>query len=278
MNPKAHHNPDEYLYRYRSMNSIGLDRVFTHNELYFVSPKDLNDPFDCDPPINFADSTVNDFMVLHNAAAYDQYNTLGMGVNIKPYEVEESIRVALTNNQTKFIREKEADFRNILMEMSNKLGILCLSATPFNILMWSHYADKHKGVVLQFERKGLKKRFNYLEDVKYKNNIIDVKILGNNLKEWDKLLLLNKSSDWNYEEEWRIITEPEKRRDKHINPRVFRFPKEILTGIILGCEISKADKDRITMWRNHGCLQARIYEAIRNNHSYAVNIDFDKWT
>ncbi len=34
----------------------------------------------------------------------------------------------------------------------NDIGIFCLSATPFELLMWSHYADAHKGICVEFER------------------------------------------------------------------------------------------------------------------------------
>jgi hypothetical protein len=48
---------NKFLYRYRSMISRDLDRVFTHCEIFFPSPNSLNDPFDCKVPFTFKDST-----------------------------------------------------------------------------------------------------------------------------------------------------------------------------------------------------------------------------
>lgn len=37
------------LYKYRRMASLGNDRIFARNEIYFSSARDFNDPFDCRP-------------------------------------------------------------------------------------------------------------------------------------------------------------------------------------------------------------------------------------
>jgi len=43
------------LYKYRDFsgdNSKYVERIFTHNEVYFSKPIDFNDPFDCRPKIS----------------------------------------------------------------------------------------------------------------------------------------------------------------------------------------------------------------------------------
>ena len=35
---------------------------------------------------------------------------------------------------------------------SNFAGILCLTSNPDSVVMWSHYADKHRGIVIEFDR------------------------------------------------------------------------------------------------------------------------------
>lgn len=261
-------NPDIYLYRYLGINSKGLDRIFTHNELYFASPKDFNDPFDCDPPIKFADCTDEEYMRLHRSGAEK---------DTEPEKAEKNALDELKNNRIKFLRKREEDFKNVLKEMSDPLGVLCLSATPYDILMWSHYADKHRGVVLIFDRKGLEKRFEHCYKVDYEDNVIDVRVLIDNLNRWYIPLLTKKSDRWHYEKEWRIITEPDNRRDKHANLRIFEFSRETLIGVIYGSNMSKHDKNRIKKCRDFNQLEARIYEAKRDNHSYTVSIDFNKW-
>lgn len=279
MEPGTYTNPDNFLYRYLDINPKGRDRIITHNELYFASPKDFNDPFDCAPPIKFTDSTDEEFMLLHKSGYedYKQCNTSDMGIDIEPEEVEESVLYELKNNRIEFLREQEGHFRKELKKMSEPLGVLCLSATPYDILMWSHYANKHRGIVLMFDRKGLVKSLDQCYKVDYKNNVIDVKVLIDNLSKWHIPLLTKKSDHWDYEEEWRIIKNLANRQDNDVNPRTFKFPGEILKGIICGSNMSKHDKSRIRMYRDFNQLTARIYEAKRDNHSYSVSIDFNKW-
>lgn len=35
--------------------------------------------------------------------------------------------------------------------LGSKYGILCLAEAPDNLLMWAHYADCHRGFVVQFD-------------------------------------------------------------------------------------------------------------------------------
>ena len=261
------------------INSKGLDRIFTHNELYFASPKDFNDPFDCAPPIKFTDSTDEEYMRLHRSGAedYERCNTSDMGIDIEPEKAEKIVLDELKNNRNKFLRKREEGFRSVLKEMSDPRGVLCLSATPYDILMWSHYADKHRGVVLIFDRKGIEKSLGRCYEVDYEDNVIDVGVLNDNLNKWHLPLLTKKSKRWHYEKEWRIIKDPENRRDKHVNPRDFKFPEKILKGIIRGCSMSKYDKNRTKICRDFNQLDARIYDAKKDNHSYTVSIDFNKW-
>lgn len=259
----------KYLYRYRAMDSIDLDRIFTHNELYFASPNDVNDPFDCAPPLKFIDCSDEDYMILHNSGA--PHENPDMTAIIK--SEEKKALQELKNNRIGYLMEREEDFRRKLKDMSGPIGVLCLSATPDDILMWSHYADKHTGIVLQFDRKALYEYFNeQCYEVDYKNNSINVKTLIEDFKKWHIPLLIKKSKHWCYEEEWRVLVDPNSRQDKPENPRIYKFPKEILTGIILGSEITDPDRDRVIMWRNFNNSNVKIYEAKKDDYRYKINI------
>jgi hypothetical protein len=41
--------------------------------------------------------------------------------------------------------------RNNLAQVSENFGVLCLSTVSGSIAMWSHYADKHRGIVIGFD-------------------------------------------------------------------------------------------------------------------------------
>src|SRR6266849_2373668 len=65
--------------------------------------------------------------------------------------------------------------RQKIRELDQMVGILSLTETPDNLLMWSHYADQHRGIVLEFDehhpilnrRKSSNDEFGHLRKVVY---------------------------------------------------------------------------------------------------------------
>lgn len=88
-------------------------------------------------------------------------------------------------------------------------GIISFTESYNNLLMWSHYADEHKGVVVEFDHKKLNDHFNQalgqsssLERVLYNRERHEILPHATS----PKRNLLTKSDDWIYEKEHRIIT------------------------------------------------------------------------
>ena len=94
---------------------------------------------------------------------------------------------------------KGIDYQNII-EKKGKQRIVSLTNSPYNTLMWSHYADSHKGVCLEisFEDE------IHIEKVEYPNEVIDV---DNSRNDNHITILKNKLSPWKYECESRYISE-----------------------------------------------------------------------
>lgn len=85
-----------------------------------------------------------------------------------------------------------------------KWGILCFSRTWQNPVLWSHYADKHKGIALGFDIAD-----KFLMPIKYTSTRINVDLVGlHNKGKLDSQLmnrfLRTKFKDWNYEKEVRV--------------------------------------------------------------------------
>ncbi len=145
-------------------------------------------------------------------------------------------------------------------EINQNLACLCLSKNPLNVLMWSHYADKHQGfvVAIDTEKAGYDDDEKCLitapkGDIKYLGSRIKskLKITQENIFDTDIIskLLLTKSLHWKYEEEIRII-----KKTKSLNKQAAVLIDKIVdlksvTGIYIGIN-------------NKG-----IDEIIRNNHT-----------
>src|SRR6185437_6477137 len=109
----------------------------------------------------------------------------------------------------------------------SKLGILCLSAKCNDLLMWSHYANGHRGLCLEFEASDYTPFFGAALPVKYRD---DRPTFDPDGTQWQRVesAVLTKSKGWSYEEEWRVI-------DHDQGHGVHQFPARCLTGVIFGC-------------------------------------------
>lgn len=262
------------LYRYRSINSQNLSRIFTHCELYFAAPREFNDPFDCNPPFSINKYCKNDLR-----EHFEKKSTCPkVSCSEREALIENNVQAILKDNSL-FQSEIITPLISILSEENSTLGVLCLSEKPDDILMWSHYTNGHKGIVLQFDRSVLARKnsnFGYCKKVDYDNNTITLRDINRNLNQSNsgklaRQILLKKAKKWKYEKEWRIIVDPSSRKDI-ANCRIFTFPKEALTGVILGCEIVPEDEYAIRMWLKEGNHNARIFKAVKDISTYAIKI------
>ncbi|WGL96508.1 DUF2971 domain-containing protein [Arsenophonus nasoniae] len=106
-----------------------------------------------------------------------------------PYEL---LGINLGNKET---RKK---FRDLKEQINDEEGLICLSRNWRNPLMWGHYGDRHKGIVLGFEVKD-----SLWNEVKYESKLIDAP--ENLSHDFIKKLTGTKFEAWKYEDEVRVI-------------------------------------------------------------------------
>ena len=124
------------------------------------------------------------------------------------------------------------DFRRVMndtkREISKTNGLLCFSKNWQNPVQWSHYADNHRGVCLEFDVPD-----DHLEKVDYVKERLDY---GNTIDlEIMKKYLKTKFEHWSYEEEYRafISLDPAEEED---GKYFFNFGEELkLRTVIVGC-------------------------------------------
>lgn len=89
-------------------------------------------------------------------------------------------------------------FRELKRRLHEKYGVLCFSKSWSNPVLWSHYADKHRGVCLGFDIEDSEAR-----EIIYTEKPLKMKFASQRARP----LMLTKYVDWRYEEEVRIILE-----------------------------------------------------------------------
>jgi len=130
----------------------------------------------------------------------------------------------LVNDIEHYNFEKVTQSEIKLRKGVKELGVVCLTSSWDNQLMWSHYAGSHTGICLGFKFSDLTwkdRDYFLLRPVQY-SNITPIP-MSKAWKDEKKGLpseatattfLRTKNPDWHYEKEWRIICKPEYRGKK----------------------------------------------------------------
>ena len=157
------------------------------------------------------------------------------------------------------------------------LRILCFSEVADSPAMWAHYADDHRGVVLQFESNDERDSCWLLaRPVRYRVErprlpTVDAWVrafLGEEEIDWDEYLhdyYYVKAQEWVYEREYRCVSDKKMHEEGLYSDYVFH--KEDLRGVVLGAHIPVADERAIrvlaNLYPNAVVYRARIDQSIR---------------
>lgn len=137
-------------------------------------------------------------------------------------------------------------------------GVLCLSERWDIPRMWKRYAENHTGVCLEFlaaDEKGLTGFGSESFKVTYSEQI-ELNLLADH---WEqaKRILLTKSTEYSYEQEWRIIWPPV----GESSVGNWLFPPEFLTRLIFGHKVDDDIRERVKGWLAEGQCHPVLYQA-----------------
>ena len=240
--------------------------ILQNRRIRFTQPNALNDPFEARPNFHalatregfagaFADTIRQAPPIWEHCRLVTQTNLDQQAFTDKvernPNYAEQVYNNLGLSNLNTYARKRT-------YELCNIVGILSLSETPDNLLMWSHYAEEHTGFVLMFDSshdffKGETPLpgFAKPEPVQYKSErpctTVEEVIIK---KATVSTIFLTKGSDWQYEKEWRYL----KFLDDSDTPntsrvKLFRLPSECIRGVILGCCRAKELEDKVVALR-----------------------------
>lgn len=204
---------NKHIYKYFSINENTI-RTLINNELYFSSPHDYNDPFECLFNIDIPKGS--------------------KAASMAKYEFKDNI----DSNQNDILEEIEKSLNDGIL---SKIGIACFSESNDDILMWSHYANYHKGICLEFDWKPFVDFFQG-KKVKYNPELPTVIYSDNDPTEEIIKAMFSKLDHWDYEDEVRSVINFNDQKQK----RLQRFNPKALTRVIFGQK---------TTWENQLLIQ-----------------------
>ena len=235
----------------------------------FSNPKHFNDPWDCPPYF--------DVKSIGDQASRAKWRTL----------IEQWLEELPPNRKSVLVGQLGPDWHlndSFMVATINKISatvsalnserwrIYCLTPHADSLLMWSHYADKHKGICLEFDvgQELIGRAYRVL----YKDSLDQ---LGPDIFDEPRLManavLLSKSAEWSYEDEYRILA-----RDGTTDPAFsikaegdyLPLPDNMLTAVIAGCN---ADAGAIQAVINEHAPEIPLKLAVRRPHEYHLDVD-----
>lgn len=204
---------NQLLYKYREDNEY-TEKIIIDKVLWFEHPNKFNDPFDCWMNIQSVD--------------YEGISNIIAGA-----QMPNVLRNLCKQGMPLYTKEMH---KNGIDEVFNRMGICCFSKNCNQILMWSHYADYHKGICLQFDILKDPSFFNVSLPVTYVDVMPEFHYPTDFINMLDKTIK-PKSNLWEYEEEVRVVKT--NKEIKENNGQTFRFHPEALTKVIFGCKATQ---------------------------------------
>lgn len=217
------------IYKYRSLSGEfgrpAMERALLHSELYWTSPTDFNDPFDCMPVLYLGDDDASRRRFYARAAAAVHR---GRPRHERRRQKRDMGRVSAAR--------MEAQIKAEWPKWLASSAITCFSECGDHPLMWGHYADSHRGLCLIFDEVANEHREWFAFPVAYQQDRPRVDLTRFNEVGQMQSALLLKSEDWAYEREQRMI-------DWKGTPGYREFPRDLLRGVIFGAKMSRQDEE-----------------------------------
>lgn len=251
----------DFFYKYRSLAIDGTeDRRSSHDrtkdiildsELYYAPPVKFNDPFEMRFSVDVGTTQERiDFyadLLLRSQDALTQSEA----------------RAKATQHSEAHPDGYFDDFAEGLNEkLRNTTGVLCLSRPIDEILLWSHYADEHRGIALQFN--SWRSIFLGAIEVDYEKKYPGFRPNEPNMFVKARVAVLTKYEGWQYEGEWRLW-------DSIEGPGVRKFHPDALVGVVFGLETSDDDKVEVRRWLTGRSI--RFFQCYRDKMSYSIRVE-----
>jgi hypothetical protein len=202
----------ETFYKYCGFDTA-LDKILCEQTLKFSNPTEFNDPFDGNECI---------LKLNHDKKLVE--------------EVIELNKTQTTREQRRKLKKdlfKKTSYDPILRAERDKYKLSCFSGKYDEVLMWSYYADMHKGMCVGFDFPPKYDEKFLLCPVKYLSEIIPINGSSDVIRTilyW----ITTKSSRWKYEDEIRAVTKTQTEKPVEF----ITYDKKYVKEIIFGCKVS----------------------------------------
>lgn len=208
------------LFKYRAFNVRTL-RLVAEAEAYYSDPSTFNDPLDCDPTIdvNLEQPELIQLFTQLRMEVLQVEGIVGDRARNDVRQTLDHLSYMSTDPDSEISPDQYLSqllgqaIENDLKKKMKTVGVLSFSARWDSVLMWSHYADEHRGICIEYDTQMLPHKS--LWPINYGGARA---IRASELHRWlvaqdseagqavFNIYFLSKALDWKYEQEWRDIS------------------------------------------------------------------------
>ena len=258
--------PPPSLYKYEAFSTQSLLNL-KKQIIYFGSPLNFNDPYDCALTPNIAEPTDDEVLQVRDGYLKNT-NVLAKA----RWEFETK---SLPDLRAALLRAARAAFQQVVNEFLSKRGVACFSEKNDDLLMWSHYGGKYKGFCLEFDTTS--EPFQKVSHVRYVPSLPPLSIATILLdRDFHPVpeLFCTKSDAWRYEREWRAL--------HGTAGTQFVYPNTALKGVYFGpdidvpslevvCLVLAGQNETVKLWR--GQRSTSEFRVVFESFAYTSHIE-----
>lgn len=296
--PRKH--DQSHFFKYASFETAM--RVIESRSLRWSSPTKFNDPFD--NQVGFVlDSNPDEFAKLLTAFI-ERIVFSDIAPTLTPVTKFARLNLALRSIRDRLPREgilRELHEGSIecamrldesILKMNRAIReyfghsqVLCLSELHDNVVMWSHYADEHRGVV--FKLRCIEEIDNALlgaRKVAYTNDFPNFPsddeyakhLTGEARFDFPSMcmnLAFTKHTDWAYEREWRVVSFMSMEEDPGEGYAIYREDPRVFEAVYLGCRMEDKEVTSIVERIRGHLPDTKILRGKKSTTAFALSFD-----
>jgi hypothetical protein len=248
------------LYNYQKFCPEWLSTTLRWQKVRCSNPAKLNDPWDCRPWYDSDSISTTD-----QIEAFICWGRQFPQPGVSPHQQArcESILRTDAGRRQKLIDGFSACNQLII----GRRRLYCLTPDPCSTLMWSHYADNHRGICLEFDTANL--LFSEALEVAYRSEY--PRWVPHEMEQIAFEMFLMKAEDWKHEKEFRIIGGVNSEKD-HLNldGDWLRLPPGALQSVIVGCE---ANYDAVHNVVSNHSTDVSVRRVVRRRNEFRLEIE-----
>jgi hypothetical protein len=259
------------IYKFRNWENDYHKQVLADQLFFCSSISNFNDPFDSTILIDYAGLTQEEkITAVENHVTNNYPNAFGP----KRLKLIEKVFQESSIDNPEELKKNHKEV--VIPKIENEVGILSFAGNREHILMWSHYANSHKGFCVGFIKEELQesirplllseRKFLKLYDVVYQKSYPKINPLEITPEEYFSLPLTIKSNVWEYENEVRLIF-------KDGADEMLKIEKELFQDITLGCRISEDHQAEILEIVNSEFDGLPVFKAKLSDDEFSLSFD-----